>query len=84
MNLCGAMVPFNSSRATQLLAQFKRTLYRYGLTSFDTACVAVNVIKNIGEQFPDFVVLAENALVIPVSRSSVPCEKGCSEQIQTA
>eukprot|EP00745_Piridium_sociabile_P032989 TRINITY_DN56445_c2_g1_i1.p1 TRINITY_DN56445_c2_g1~~TRINITY_DN56445_c2_g1_i1.p1 ORF type:complete len:657 (+),score=129.59 TRINITY_DN56445_c2_g1_i1:167-1972(+) len=66
----------NGPRANQQFNQFKRTLCRYGARTFDTACTAV--IRHLSLQFPDFGLLAQIALVIPVS--SVPCERGFSVQ----
>ena len=66
----------NAERARRSFLGFKTALSNYGLTSFDMACRCV--IRQLWEQFPDFVELAKIALVIPVS--SVCAERGFSLQ----
>ena len=66
----------NVERAKRDFPAFKVTMANYGVTSFDTACRCV--IRQLFDQFPDFVELAKIALVIPVS--SVCAERGFSLQ----
>ena len=68
----------NGPRASRDFEQFKSTLSKYGVISFEQACLTT--VQDIGAQFPDFATLAMIALVIPVS--SVPCERGFSTQNQ--
>ena len=66
----------DTARTRRDFQQFKRVLSGTGVTSFEKSCEVI--IKEYSDIFPDFAVLAEVSLVIPVT--SVPAERGFSLQ----
>ncbi|XP_076463272.1 uncharacterized protein C17orf113-like [Babylonia areolata] len=78
----GDNVLIERDRALRDFPEFKYTLQAHNPDSFEKACKVV--IMDYDATYPDFAVLANIALTVPVS--SVPCERGFSWQnmIKTA